>query len=134
LLPVDESGVGEDPKVMAHRWLRYPDGGGEVTYAGFRRAREKAHDLETYGIGKDAERFRHAAGLIGGERGRPQRGATRVQLGDLLPHGDILTTVDASVNVSTRIDTCVEASSKGGEAMRLDPCCPDCPECPPGCC
>jgi hypothetical protein len=86
LLPVDESGVGEDPKVMAHRWLRYADGGGEVTHAGFRGAREKAHDLETDGIGKDAERVRHAVGLIGGERRRPQRGATRVQLGDLLPH------------------------------------------------
>jgi hypothetical protein len=134
LLTVDESGVGEDAKVMAHRWLGHADGGGEVTHAGFRGAREKAHDLETYGIGKDAERLRHAAGLMGGERRRPKRGATRVQLGDLLPHGDILTTVDAYVNVSTRIDTCVEASSKGGEAMRLDPCCPDCPECPPGCC
>jgi hypothetical protein len=48
---------------------------------------------------------------------------------------DILTTVDVYVNVSTRVDMCVEAFSKGGgEAMRLDPCCPDCPECPPDCC
>jgi hypothetical protein len=47
---------------------------------------------------------------------------------------DILTTVDVYVNVSMRIDMCVEAFSKGGEAMRLDPCCPDCPECPPDCC
>jgi hypothetical protein len=110
LLAVDESGVGEDAKVMAHRWLGHADGGGEVTHAGFRGAREKAHDLETYGIGKDAERLRHAAGLMGGERRRPKRGATRVQLGDLLPHGDILTTVDACVNVSTRVDTSIGVS------------------------
>jgi hypothetical protein len=113
LLAVDESGVGEDAEVMANRWLRHADSGGEVTHAGFGGAREKAHDLETYGIGKDAERLRHAAGLIGGERRGPQRGATRVQLGDLLPHGDILTAVDAYVNVSTRIDTFIEPSLEG---------------------
>jgi hypothetical protein len=107
LLAVDESSVGEDAKVMANRWLRHADSGGEVTHAGFRGAREKAHDLETYGVGKDAERLRHAAGLIGREGRRSQRGATRVQLGDLLPHGYILTTVDACVNVSTPIDTCI---------------------------
>jgi hypothetical protein len=105
LLAVDESGVGEDAEVMANRWLRHADRGGEVTHAGFRGAREKTHDLETHRIGKDAERLRHAASLIGRERRRSQRGATRVQLGDLLPHGDILTTVDACVNVSTPVDT-----------------------------
>ena len=106
LLAVDESGVGEDAKVMANRWLRHAHGGGEVAHACFRGAREKAHDLEAYGIGKDAKRLRHPVGLIGRKRRGPQRGATRVQLGDLLPHNDILTTVDAYVNISTRIDTC----------------------------
>jgi hypothetical protein len=105
LLAFDESGVGEDAKVMANRWLRHADGGGEVTHARFRSAREKAHDLETYGIGKDAERLRHAACLVGRKRRGPQRGATRVQLGDLPPHGDILTAVDACVNVSMPVDT-----------------------------
>jgi hypothetical protein len=113
LLAVDESGVGEDAKVMANRWLRHADGGGEVTHARFRGAREKTHDLEAYGIGKDAKRFRHAVGLIGRERRRPQRGATRVELGDLFSHSDILTTVDACVNVSTPIDTYLEASLEG---------------------
>lgn len=105
LLAVDDSGVGEDAKVMANRWLRHADGGREVTHARFRSAREKAHDPETYGIGKDAERLRHAARLVGRKRRGPQRGATRIQLGDLPPHGDILTAVDACVNVSTPVDT-----------------------------
>lgn len=72
---------------MAHRWLGHADGGGEVADARFRSAREKAHDPEAYGIGKDAKRCRHAVGLIGRERRGPEGGATRVELGDLLPHG-----------------------------------------------
>jgi hypothetical protein len=113
LLAIDESGVGEDAKVMANRWLRHADGGGEVTHARFRSAREKTHELETYGIGEDAQRLCHASRLIGRKRRGPQRRATRVQLGDLLPHSDILTMVDACVNVSTRIDTSIEASLEG---------------------
>jgi hypothetical protein len=50
---------------------------------------------------------------MGGERRGPEGSATRVELSDLFPHGHILTTVDACVNVSTLVDTFIGASREG---------------------
>jgi hypothetical protein len=106
LLSLEESGVCQDLQVMADRRLTELQRRCEVANACFAAVsrRDEAEKTETGRIGYHSECCRHLFGLCPAERSRKDLGAAL--LGDDLDelHGDILTTVDAYVNVSTLVD------------------------------
>lgn len=106
LLSFEEPRVGEDLQVVTHRGLTQPKGFCQVADARLRpfRVRDQTQEAKAGGISHHSQRCSYLLRLVRAE-GSPQHLGAAL-LGDDLDelHGDILTNVDASVNVSSSVD------------------------------
>ncbi len=91
---------------MAHRRLREPERGGEVANTRFavRVRSDQAQESKSSRVGKYAERSCEPHRLLLSKRGRQNLRTTLGIDESDLAHGEILTVVDVSVNVSSDID------------------------------